>query len=348
MPSVSTDGQRGPQRHADAVDCALDTCTAPSATRTSRTWAPSHLHARLAGTIEEEGVESVARQPDRRIPRFGDREIGEKTAPTWCVDEHGLHAVRAHGLEVACETQLAEQPRPGRVDVLRTGFVTWEACFVQEKDAVTALGKEPGRDTSRRAAPDHDNVCIELRHVSAALAVHRRHTEEGMRCDRGIEDSSLLQECLVHPGCRHGVLKGACRGGSAGCGWRRGCSPGGDEAWEAAADVIQDEAGAGEAIHLAQHLHRLSGREVVQRKRAEDDVERVLRHRHRASVADGERHPRHAGKRALRLVKDLGRAIGDSQVQRAALALGPGHEAERISPQPVARSRISTGRPLGT
>ena len=41
--------------------------------------------------------------------------------------------------------------------------------------------------------------------------------------------------------------------------------PGGDVAREAAADVIQDEADAGEAIHLAQHLHRLSGREVVQR-----------------------------------------------------------------------------------
>ena len=108
-----------------------------------------------------------------------------------------------------------------------------------------------------------------------------------------------------------------------------GCSPGGDEAREAAADVIQDEAGAGEAIHLAQHLHRLSGREVVQRKRAEDDVERALRHRHRASVADGEGHPRHAGKRASRLGKDLGRAIGDGQMQRATSGDRPRPRGER-------------------
>ena len=52
-------------------------------------------------------------------------------------------------------------------------------------------------------------------------------------------------------------------------------------------------------------------------------------HRDRASVADGEGDPRHAGKRASRLGKDLGRAIGDSQVQRTTLAIGPGHQAER-------------------
>ncbi len=125
----------------------------------------AHLHARLAGTIEEQGVESVAGEPDRRTPRLGDPEIGEKTAPARRVDEHGLHAVRAQSLEVACEPQLGEQPRPGRVDVLRAGFVTREACFVEEQDAVTALGEEPRRDTSGGAAPDDDDVRIELRHV---------------------------------------------------------------------------------------------------------------------------------------------------------------------------------------
>jgi hypothetical protein len=65
-------------------------------------------------------------------PRSGDPKIGEKTAPARRVDEHGLHAVRTQGLQVAGETQLAEQPRPGRIDVFRARFVTREARLVEE------------------------------------------------------------------------------------------------------------------------------------------------------------------------------------------------------------------------
>ena len=128
-------------------------------------------------------------------------------------------------------------------------------------------------------------------------------------------------------GAKHG--KGHVVAGQPVAGGDAGSAPGGDVAREAAADVIQDEADTGEAIHLAQHLHRLSGREVVQRKRAEDDVERAVRHRDRASVADAEGHPGHAGKRAPRLGKDLRRAIGDRQPQRATLAIGPGYQGAR-------------------
>ena len=129
-----------------------------------------------------------------------------------------------------------------------------------------------------------------------------RHTEEGMRCNRGIMDASVSEEC---PQFARGV--GAedgeghiVPGQPVACGDAR-CCPGGDEAREAAADVIHDETGAGEAIHLAQHMHSLSGREVMQRQRAEDDVERALGHWNRTSVADCEGDPRYADKRASRL-----------------------------------------------
>jgi hypothetical protein len=92
----------------------------------------AHLHTCLAGTIEEQGIEPVAGEPDGRTPRLGDPKIGQKSAPARCVDEHGFHPVRAQGLEIAFETQLSEQPRPCRVDVLRAGFVTREARFVHE------------------------------------------------------------------------------------------------------------------------------------------------------------------------------------------------------------------------
>jgi hypothetical protein len=146
-----------------------------------------------------------------------------------------------------------------------------------------------------------------------------------MRRDRCIENVGLPEECLQFVrsvGAKHG--KGHVVAGQSVAGGDAGCSPGGDVAREAAADVIQDEADAGKAIHLPQHLHRLSGREVVQRKRAEDNVERAVRHWGRTSVADAEGYPWYAGKRAPRLGKDLGRAVGDRQPQRATLAIGPG------------------------
>ena len=71
------------------------------------------------------------------------------------------------------------------------------------------------------------------------------------------------------------------------------------------------------------------GAKLVQRKRAEDDVERALRHRDRASVADGESHPRYATQRASRFGKDLGRAIGGGHLQQATLAIGPGYQGAR-------------------
>ena len=170
MPSVGADRQRRPQGHADAVDRALNPLHRPVRDQdVAHMGALAHLHACLTGAIEEQRVEPVAREPDRRTPRLGDPEIGEKTAPARCMDEHGLHAMRAQSLEIACEPQLAEQPRPGRIDVLRAGFVTWEACLVEEQDAVTALGQEPRRDTSGGAAPDDDDVRIELRHVRRSL-----------------------------------------------------------------------------------------------------------------------------------------------------------------------------------
>ena len=166
MPAVGADGQWGPQRHADAVDRALNPVHITIRDEdVADMGAFAYLHARLAGTIEEQGVEPVAGEPDRRTPRLGGPEIGEESTPTWCVDEHGLHAVRAQSLEVICEPELAEQPSPGRIDVLRAGFVTREACLVEEEDAVTAFGQEPRRDTSGRAASDDDDVRIALRHV---------------------------------------------------------------------------------------------------------------------------------------------------------------------------------------
>jgi hypothetical protein len=92
----------------------------------------AHLHARPTGAIEEQRVEPVARESDRRTPRLGGPEIGEEATPTRCVDEHGLHAVRAQSPEVICEPEIAQQPSPGWIDVLRAGFVTREACLVEE------------------------------------------------------------------------------------------------------------------------------------------------------------------------------------------------------------------------
>jgi hypothetical protein len=85
--------------------------------------------------------------------------------PARCMDEHRLHAMRAQSLEITRESQLAQQPCPGRIDVFRAGFVTWEACLFEEENMVTAFGQEPRRDTSGGAASDDDDVRIELRHV---------------------------------------------------------------------------------------------------------------------------------------------------------------------------------------
>jgi hypothetical protein len=166
MPPVGADSQRGPQGHADALDRALNPLhRAVRDHDVAHMGAFAHLHTHLTGAIEEQGVESVAREPDRRTPRLGGSEIGEESTPTRCVDEHRLHAVRSQSLEVISEPELTEQPRPGRIDVLRAGFVTWEACLVEEEDAVTAFGQKPRRDTAGGAASDDDDVRIALRHV---------------------------------------------------------------------------------------------------------------------------------------------------------------------------------------
>jgi hypothetical protein len=125
----------------------------------------AHLHACPTGAIEEQRVEPVAREPERRTPRIGGSEIGEESTPARCMDEHRLHTMRAQNLEISRESQFTEQPRPGRIDVLRAGFVTWEACLVEEENMVTAFGQEPRRDTSGGAASDDDDVRIEVRHV---------------------------------------------------------------------------------------------------------------------------------------------------------------------------------------
>ena len=166
MPSVGADGQRRPQDHAGAVDRTLDSLhRAVRDQDVTDMGAFVHLHARLAGTIEEQRVEPGAGEPNGGTPRLGDPEIGKKTMPAWRMDEHGLHAVRAQSLQVARESQLGEQPRPCRVDVFGAGFVARETRLVEEQDAVTPLGEEPRRDTSGGAAPDDDSVGIELRHV---------------------------------------------------------------------------------------------------------------------------------------------------------------------------------------
>jgi hypothetical protein len=125
----------------------------------------AHLHACPTGAIEEQRVEPVAREPERRTPRIGGSEISEESTPARGMEEQRLHTMRAQNLEISRESQLAEQPRPGRIDVLRAGFVTREACLVEKEDAVTAFGQEPRRDTSSGAAPDDDDVRIEVRHV---------------------------------------------------------------------------------------------------------------------------------------------------------------------------------------
>jgi hypothetical protein len=40
-----------------------------------------------------------------------------------------------------------------------------EARFVEEQDAVTALGEEPRRNTASGTTSDDDDVRIELRHI---------------------------------------------------------------------------------------------------------------------------------------------------------------------------------------
>jgi hypothetical protein len=105
MPAVGADGQRGPQDHASAVDRAFDSLHSAVTDQDVTDMGPfPHLHARVAGTIEEQRVESGAGEPNSGTPRLGDPEIGEKTTPTWCVDEHGLHAVGAQSLEIVRES----------------------------------------------------------------------------------------------------------------------------------------------------------------------------------------------------------------------------------------------------
>ena len=166
MPSIGADRQRRPQGHAGAIDRAFHPLyRAVRDSDVSHMGAFAHLHTCLAGAIEEQGVESVAGEPNRCTPGSGGSEIGKESTPARCVDEHGLHAVRAESLQVICEPELAEQLSPGRIDVLRAGFVTREACLVEEEDAVTALRQEPCRDTSGGATPDDDDVRIALWHV---------------------------------------------------------------------------------------------------------------------------------------------------------------------------------------
>src|SRR5215210_4138767 len=81
------------------------------------------------------------------------------------MDEHGLHAVRAQRSKVALETELGQKPRPRWVDVLGAGFVSGEACLVEEEDAMTALGKKRRRHTSSRATHHDNRVGIVARHV---------------------------------------------------------------------------------------------------------------------------------------------------------------------------------------
>ena len=166
MPAVGANSQPSPQAHADAVDRTFDSLhRAVRDQDVADMGAFAHLHACLAGTIEEQGVEPGAGEPNRRSARRGNAEIREETMPAWRVDEHGLHAVRPQSLEVVCESQLGEQSRSCRVDVLGAGLVAREARFVEEQDAVTALGEKPRRETSGRAAANHDDVRIALRHV---------------------------------------------------------------------------------------------------------------------------------------------------------------------------------------
>ena len=128
-----------------------------------------HLDTCLAGMIEEQGIETGTGEPKRSTPRLSDPKISEKTMSAWRVDEHCLHAVRAQSLEVAGKSQLGEQSRSCRVDVLGARLVAWKARFIEEQDAVTALGEEPGRDTSSGTTPDDDDVRIELRHIRSRV-----------------------------------------------------------------------------------------------------------------------------------------------------------------------------------
>ncbi len=166
VPSVGADGQPGPQDHAGAVDRTLDTLHRAVRDQDVTDMEPFvHLDTYLAGMIEEQGIETGTGEPKRCTPRRGNPEISEKTMTAWRVDEHGLHAVGAQSLEIIREPELAEQPSSGRIDVLRAGFVTREACLVEEEDAVTAFGQEPRRDTAGGAASDDDDVRIGQRHV---------------------------------------------------------------------------------------------------------------------------------------------------------------------------------------
>src|SRR5919112_1069941 len=115
MPPVGADSQWGPEGHADTIDRALDPLHRAARDHDiAHMGAFAHLYTHLTGAIEEQGVESVAREPDRRTPRLGGPEIGEESTSARCVDEHALHAVRTQSLKVICKPELAEQPRPGR------------------------------------------------------------------------------------------------------------------------------------------------------------------------------------------------------------------------------------------
>jgi hypothetical protein len=104
MPPVGADSQRSPQGLADAVDRAFNTLhRAVRDSDVAHMGAFTHLHTCLAGAIEEQGVEPVAREPDRRTPRFGGPKIGEESTPARCVDEHGLHTVSTQSVEVIGE-----------------------------------------------------------------------------------------------------------------------------------------------------------------------------------------------------------------------------------------------------
>src|SRR5215211_5412081 len=104
MPSVGADCQWRPQRRADAVDRAFNSLhMAVCDSDVAHMGAFAHLHTHLAGVIKEQGVESVAREPDRRTPGLGGPEISEESTPARRVDEHGLHAMRAECLEVIRE-----------------------------------------------------------------------------------------------------------------------------------------------------------------------------------------------------------------------------------------------------
>jgi hypothetical protein len=107
MSPVRPDGERRPQRHAAAVDRGNDTAdTSVLDNDVADMSALTHHYPRVPRTIEEEGVEPEAREPDRPAPWCDSPEIGEKTTSPRRMDEHALHAMSAKVIEVALEPEV--------------------------------------------------------------------------------------------------------------------------------------------------------------------------------------------------------------------------------------------------